>query len=77
VNLQNDSIEDSEPVQKLSFGRVLISVTQACFGVQNASNRERDFKHGRLMPFLVAAVLFVATLVGILLLVVQWVLSGL
>jgi hypothetical protein len=61
---------------KIPFWRVVISVIQASFGVQNAENRERDFKQGSWVPFVIAALLFTAVFVLVLLFVVKMVLSG-
>jgi hypothetical protein len=79
VNQQQQEIkmsdkENGEP--KIPFWRVMMSVIQASFGVQNQNNRERDFTSGKLMPFLIAAVLFTAVFVGVLLVIVNTVLSG-
>ena len=68
--------EKPDTPQHIPFWRVVVSVIQAGFGVQHPSNRERDFKHGKLMPFLVAALLFVSIFVLILLAVVKMVLSS-
>jgi hypothetical protein len=59
----------------IPFWRVVLSVIQASFGVQNPANRERDFKQGSIMPFVVAAVLFTVLFVVTLLLVVNLVLG--
>lgn len=60
----------------ISFSRMLISAIQACFGVQNQNNRERDFSQGRPIFFVIAAlvvlVLFVSTLMLIVQLVVKF-----
>lgn len=58
----------------IPFWRVVLSVIQASFGVQNPENRERDFKQGSLLPFVVAAVLFTVGFVLVLLVVVNLVL---
>ena len=50
--------------EKIPFWRVLLSVIQASFGVQSSKNRERDFTQGKLLPFIIAALLF--TLVFVL-----------
>lgn len=42
----------------IPFWRVVLSVIQASFGVQNAANRERDFSSSSIWPYVVAAVLF-------------------
>ncbi len=61
---------------KIPFWRVMISVIQASFGVQNKDNRERDFKQGRLLPFIVAAVLFTVVFVLTLMTIVSSVLNS-
>jgi hypothetical protein len=61
---------------KIPFWRVMVSVIQASFGVQNKDNRERDFTKGSFMPFVVAALLFTAAFVGVLLFIVNRVLGG-
>jgi hypothetical protein len=53
---ENDNPEMN--AEKIPFWRVLLSVLQASFGVQSAKNRERDFTQGKLLPFIVAALLF-------------------
>lgn len=74
----NEHGTDSEPQLKsgsLPFWRVMISVFQAAFGVQSQGNKERDFAEGKLLPFIVAALLFTAVFVGVLVLVVSLVLG--
>lgn len=61
---------------KIPFWRVVLSVIQASFGVQSKENRERDFKQGSWMPFVIAALLFTALFVLILMSVVRYVLAG-
>jgi hypothetical protein len=69
-----ESKKEGSP-QNIPFWHVVLSVIQASFGVQSAHNRERDFKQGKLVPFIIAALLFTSIFVGALLLVVRWVLS--
>jgi hypothetical protein len=70
VKHQNsESKKDSIP-----FWRVVLSVIQASFGVQSKDNRERDFKQGNMLPFVVAAVLFTVAFVAVLMIVVAVVL---
>ena len=61
---------------KIPFWRVVLSVIQASFGVQTRENRERDFKQGSWLPYVVAAVLFTAVFVLVLVFVVKLVLAG-
>jgi len=76
--LNQESHESKEPGQNgdIPFWRVVISVIQASFGVQNRGNRERDFKQGKVLPFVVAALLFTTVFVLALILVVKLVLSA-
>ncbi len=49
--------------EKIPFWRVMLSVIQASIGVQNSKNRERDFTQGKLLPFILAALIFTACFV--------------
>jgi hypothetical protein len=42
----------------IPFWRVVLSVIQASFGVQNPANRERDFGSRSILPFVIAALIF-------------------
>ncbi len=66
--------DNGAPVQKLSFWKMMLSVMQASFGVQNRKNKERDFASGSIKGFVVAALIFtflfvltVATVVNLVL----------
>lgn len=71
TELRNDSTADQKPEaeEKLPFWRMMLSVIQASFGVQNKKNKERDFEKGSVKGFVAAAliftVLFVLTLVTV------------
>lgn len=62
--------------RQLPFWKTLLSTFQAAFGVQSASNKERDFKQGKLSVFILAGLLFVTAFVLTLMLVVKLVLSS-
>lgn len=47
----------SEERQGTGFFAVMQSVLAAGFGVQSRANRERDFKHGKPVHFIVAGLL--------------------
>lgn len=51
------------------FWHIVVSTLAAAFGVQSNKNRERDFKHGHIGPYIAAGiiftVLFVAVVAGI------------
>lgn len=74
---QQDEESKTAPARKkLSFWQVALSVIQASFGVQSQHNRERDFKQGSLITFIVAALIFTSLFVGTLVLIVRSVLSS-
>tara|TARA_R110002110_G_scaffold65206_1_gene179856 strand:- start:5374 stop:5589 length:216 start_codon:yes stop_codon:yes gene_type:complete len=60
----------SQNNQKPTVFQVLLSVLAGMFGVQNSKNRERDFKHGSPLVFILIGVLLTGGfVVGVLLLV--------
>lgn len=73
---QDEESKIEEPSKGLSFWRVVLSVIQASFGVQSQQNRERDFTQGKLITFIVAALIFTSLFVGVLLFVVKTVLDS-
>jgi hypothetical protein len=58
----------------IPFWRVVLSVIQASFGVQNQANRERDFASRSIWPFVAAALIFTVLFVLSIALVVKLVL---
>ncbi len=52
------------------------SVLAAAFGVQSSKNRERDFKHGSAMHFIIGGVVFTALFVLTIVVVVKLVLHN-
>jgi hypothetical protein len=67
--------EKEEPT-KLSVLSVIGSAFSAALGVQNSKNRERDFKSGKMMPFIIAGVVFTLLFIGTVFTVVQIVLKN-
>ncbi len=57
--------------EKIPFWRVMLSVIQASFGVQSAKNRQRDFTQGKLLPFIVASLIFTVLFVLLVMLAVR------
>ncbi|MAM71994.1 MAG: hypothetical protein CMP91_12710 [Gammaproteobacteria bacterium] len=53
----------------------MLSVIQASIGVQSEENRKRDFTQGRLLPFIIAALIFTVSFVLLVMLVVRLALS--
>ncbi|WP_081962082.1 DUF2970 domain-containing protein [Colwellia psychrerythraea] len=52
------------------------SVAAAFFGVQNESNRKRDFSEGRLSHFIIAGIIAVLIFIGCLVAVVSLVMPN-
>lgn len=64
---------DHEPA-KIPFWRMMVSVMQASFGVQNKKNKERDFSSGSITGFVAAALIFTTVFVLVIVSVVRMVL---
>ncbi len=69
-------MDNSDTDQKPSFWQIVLSTIAAAFGVQSDKNRKRDFKHGSVMPYIVAGVIFTALFVIAVALVVKVVLQS-
>lgn len=67
---------DEEDTHKPGALQIAGSVLAAAFGVQSRKNRERDFKGGSFLPFIIAGVVFTALFVGTVYLVVSTVLEN-
>lgn len=50
-------LTDSQPNGGTGFINVMKSAMAAAFGVQSSKNRERDFKHGKPIHFIIAGIL--------------------
>ena len=70
---RGDGGTDEAP-SELSFWSIVLSTLAAAIGVQSRANKERDFASGRVMPFIVAGVIFTVLFVATLALVVSLVL---
>lgn len=68
--------DDNEQPTKLSLLSVIGSAFSAALGVQNSKNRERDFKSGKMMPFIIAGVIFTLVFIGTVFTVVSVVLKN-
>ena len=65
--------DDDKP---LTFWQIAGSAAAAAFGVQNRANRERDFKRGKPLHFIIAGIVFTAVFVLVVVFVVRMVLSS-
>jgi hypothetical protein len=68
-----DAPQDDEPTE-ISFWTIVVSTLGAAIGVQSRANKERDFRSGRVAPFIVAGLIFTALFIATLVAVVNWVL---
>ena len=71
-----DREEESQDLKQadIPFWRMLLSIMQASFGVQNKANKERDFASGSIKGFVAAAVIFTAIFIVVLVTIVRLVL---
>jgi hypothetical protein len=72
---QTDFPEQDAPAQ-LSLWSIVSSTLAAAIGVQHSKNRQRDFKAGKMLPFIIAGVVFTLVFIGSVFTVVQLVLSN-
>ena len=76
ARMQNESTqEDGTGRERMGLGAVIGSVLAAGLGVQSSRNRERDFREGRAVVFIIAGLLFTALFMGAVYSVVSLVLS--
>lgn len=77
MNEANMKESESAPVARtLTFWEVLGSTFAAAIGVQSNANKVRDFTHGKFIHYVFSGLVFVGCLVVLMILVVNWVLSG-
>lgn len=62
MSTENNGHKQSE--EKVGFFKVMMSVFAAMFGVRGSKYRERDFKHGKPIHFIIGGV--IATLLFII-----------
>jgi hypothetical protein len=67
---QDNSGADQAP----GLRQTISSVLAAAFGVQSSANRQRDFRHGKALHFIVAGAVFTALFVLSLIVIVRLVL---
>lgn len=71
----NSDKNDDKP-QKPSFLHIALSTLAAAFGVQSNKNRERDFKGGSIVPYVVAGIIFTVVFITAVVVVVRLVLAN-
>lgn len=65
-----------KPTDKPNFWSIVLSTLAAAVGIQSNKNRERDFQHHSIWPFIIAGILFTVLFVVALMLVVSWVVKA-
>ena len=69
-NAEQKAENSNEPEKQVPFWKMMLSVMQASFGVQNRKNKERDFANGSVKGFIAAALIFTALFILTLVVVV-------
>lgn len=67
-------LQNQVPPKAPGLRQTVGSVLAAAFGVQSSRNRDRDFKHGRAVHFIIAGAIFTVLFVLTVVLVVKLVL---
>jgi hypothetical protein len=73
---RRDASVGGQDDRRLSLGQIVRSVLAAALGVQSSENRERDFRQGRALTFIIAGIVSTAIFIGLVLAVVKLVLAG-
>jgi hypothetical protein len=68
-------VEVNAMSDKPTFWQTLLSVLSSFFGVQSERNRERDFRNGRPLHYILIGLLMAALFVISIILLVRWALS--
>jgi len=66
----------SESQKRPGIVSTIFSVIAAFFGVQSESNRQRDFKHGSPLAYIIVGIILATVMVLGLIGVVNWVLAA-
>ncbi|WP_290653052.1 DUF2970 domain-containing protein [Idiomarina sp.] len=66
----------SESQKRPGIISTIFSVIAAFFGVQSESNRQRDFKHGSPLAYIIVGIILATVMVFGLIGVVNWVLAA-
>lgn len=68
--------DDNIKKNKVSFISVIQSTLAAAIGVQSEKNRQRDFKHGKPIYYILSGLIFVILFIVTIIIIVNLVLSG-
>ena len=71
--MSEDKNQDNE---KVSLLNVVQSTLAAAIGVQSEKNRQRDFKHGKPIVYIISGLIFVVVFISAIIAIVQLVLSN-
>lgn len=69
-------MSDQDKEKKPGFWQVVFSTLAAFLGVQSNKNRERDFKHGNFLAYVVSGLIFTVIFIFTVITVVRMVLQS-
>ena len=72
----NSANSQSEGKGKIGFFKVMLSVFAAMFGVRANKYRERDFKHGKAIHFIIGGIIATAMFILVVYTLVQYALKS-
>jgi hypothetical protein len=75
-NQNNETAQDQNPPRKPGVGKIMQSILAGAFGVQSDKRRQEDFSSHSPVPYIVAGLLFTATFVVSLIIIVKLVLAN-
>ena len=75
-NQNNEATQDQSPPRKPGVGKIMQSILAGAFGVQSDKRRQEDFSSHSPVPYIVAGLLFTATFVVSLIIIVKLVLAN-
>jgi len=75
-NQNNEAAQDQNRPRKPGVGKIMQSILAGAFGVQSDKRRQEDFSSHSPVPYIVAGLLFTATFVVSLIIIVKLVLAS-
>ena len=75
-NEKNQEAQNQIPPRKPGVGKIMQSILAGAFGVQSDKRRQEDFSSHSPVPYIVAGLLFTATFVVSLIIIVKLVLAN-
>lgn len=75
MSTHNQPPTEPPATRRVTFFTIFASICSSFIGIQNNANRQRDFASGQFWHFFVAGLIFVALLVGGIVLGVRYLLA--